>query len=150
MLIIVSFCGIGYTGPMLDQRFAVSVHIMTVLSYHKGELMTSEILAAGIRTNPTVVRRLVAKLSEAGLVESFKGKTGGVRLNESRKEISLKDIYVAVSGKPLLNTPDKEPFKNCMVSCAMKKILCDVSTGLENNSMNYLSKIKLSDLTSKV
>ncbi|MGE5085658.1 MAG: RrF2 family transcriptional regulator [Bacillota bacterium] len=135
---------------MLDQRFAVSVHIMTVLSYHKGELMTSETLAAGIRTNPTVVRRLIAKLSEAGLVESFKGKTGGVRLNEKRKDISLKDIYMAVSGKPLLNTPDKEPHKSCLVSCAMKKILCDISSGLETHSMSYLSKIKLSDLTSKV
>ncbi|MBO9667518.1 MAG: Rrf2 family transcriptional regulator [Bdellovibrio sp.] len=135
---------------MLDQRFAVSVHIMTVLSYHRGELVTSEILASGIRTNPTVIRRLIAKLAEAELVECFKGKAGGVRLNSSRKDISLKDIYMAVSGKPLLNTPDKEPAKQCAVSCAMKKIMCDVTTGLETQSMAYLAKIKLADLTSKV
>ncbi|MEK2688018.1 Rrf2 family transcriptional regulator [Bdellovibrio sp. GT3] len=135
---------------MLDQRFSVSVHIMTVLSYHKGELMTSEVLASSIRTNPTVIRRLLAKLVEAGLVESFKGKAGGVRLNDKCKEITLKDIYMAVSGKPLLNTPDKEPLKQCAVSCAMKKIMCDISSGLENHSMSYLSKIKLADLTQKV
>ncbi len=140
----------GYTGSMLDQRFSVSVHIMTVLSYHEGELMTSEVLATSIRTNPTVIRRLLAKLVEAGLVESFKGKSGGVRLNLQRKDITLKDIYMAVSGKPLLNTPDKEPLKQCVVSCAMKKIMCDVMTGLENHSMSYLGKVKLADLTQKV
>lgn len=135
---------------MLDQRFAVSVHIMTVLSYHEGQLVTSETLAKGIRTNPTVIRRLVSKLAEAGLVESFKGKTGGVRISERTKEITLKDIYEAVSGKPLIHSPNKEPQKNCTVSCAMKKIMCDITTGLENHSMSYLSKIKLSDITSKV
>lgn len=150
VLLVVSFCVISYNNVMLDQRFSVSVHIMTVLSYHHGELITSEVIASSIRTNPTVIRRLLSKLVEAGLVESFKGKTGGVRLNCQRKDITLKDIYMAVSGKPLLNNPDKEPLKQCAVSCAMKKIMCDVTSGLENHSMSYLAKIKLADLTQKV
>ena len=112
--------------------------------------MTSETLAAGIRTNPTVVRRLLAKLVEAGLVESFKGKSGGVKISKNAKTISLKDIYGAVSGKNLINTPDKEPHKSCAVSCSMKEILCGFAKGFESNSMNYLSKIKLSDFISKV
>ncbi len=135
---------------MLDQKFSVSIHIMTVLAYHQGELMTSEQLAGSIRTNPTVIRRLVAKLVDAGLLESFKGKSGGVRISKSAKSISLKDIYAAVSNKQLINTPDKEPHKQCAVSCSMKEILCGFAKNFESNSMNYLSKIKLSDFISKV
>lgn len=135
---------------MNDQRFSVSVHIMTNLAYHKGEKMTSDQLASSIRTNPTVVRRLLAKLSEAGLLESFKGKSGGVILNKSPKEITLKDIYVATTDKKLLCTPEKEPSKSCLVSCSMKKIMLEVVDGLEEQSLTYLSKIRLSDLTSKI
>lgn len=123
---------------------------MTVLAYHQGELMTSEQLASSIRTNPTVVRRLLAKLVEAGLLESYKGKSGGVKIAKNAKAISLKDIYAAVSGKQLINTPDKEPLKQCAVSCSMKEILCGFAKGFEANSMSYLSKIKLSDFISKV
>jgi len=112
--------------------------------------MTSEQLASSIRTNPTVVRRLLAKLSEAGLLESYKGKSGGVKISKNAKSISLKDIYTAVSGKQLINTHDKEPHKQCAVSCSMKEILCGFAKGFETNSMNYLSKIKLSDFISKV
>lgn len=114
--------------------------------------MTSDQLADSIRTNPTVVRRLLAKLSEAGLLDSFKGKAGGVILNKSPKEITLKDIYMAtVEDKKLLCTlSEKEPAKGCAVSCSMKKILTDVVDGFEENSLSYLSKIRLSDLTSKI
>ena len=135
---------------MLDQRFAASVHIMTLMAYHEGELMTSEFLAEGIRTNPTVVRRLVAKLVEARLLESFKGKSGGVRIAKPPKEISLQDIYQAVSGKALIHGRQSEPHKQCVVSCSMKKIFGEVASGLETASMGYLAKIKLSDLAAKV
>lgn len=135
---------------MVDQRFSVSIHIMTALAFHKGELMTSEQLASSIRTNPTVVRRLLAKLVDAGLIESYKGKSGGVKLTKSPKEISLKDIYAAVCDKKLIATPDKEPMKQCPVSCNMGKLLDEVVNGIEANSLNYMSNICLSELTAKI
>lgn len=135
---------------MVDQRFSVSVHIMTSLAFHKGELMTSEELASSIRTNPTVVRRLIAKLVEAGLLESFKGKTGGVRLARSAKDISLKDIYAAVLEKKLIANREKEPHKPCPVSCAMGKLMHDIIEGIEDNSLKYMSNIRLSELSGRV
>lgn len=136
---------------MLDQRFAASVHIMTLLAAHSDELQTSEFLAKTISTNPTVVRRLVGKLVEAGLVDSFKGKTGGVRISKTPKEITLKDIYKAsTTDKSLVNCRDVDVPKACKVSCSMREIFEGVSEGLEANSMAYLAKIKLSDILAKV
>lgn len=112
--------------------------------------MTSEKLAESIRTNPTVVRRLLAKLVDAGLVESFKGKAGGVRIAKTAKEVSLKDIYKAVSDKALVNCRESEPQKLCKVSCSISKLFSEVADGMEASSMSYLSKVKLSDITSKV
>lgn len=135
---------------MVDQKFSVSVHIMTRLAYHKAGLMTSEELATGVRTNSTVIRRLISRLVDAGLVQSFKGKAGGVKLARAPKEITLKEIYQAVSEKTLIAAPVKAPNKNCIVSCAMKKMMCDVAQGLEETSLNYLSEITLAEMVSKV
>lgn len=135
---------------MLDQRFAASVHIMTLLAVQNEELQTSEYLAKSIGTNPAVVRRLLAKLVEAGLVDSFKGKLGGVRISKAPKEITLKHIYKASTDKTLINSRKAEPNKSCPVSCSIKEIFEKVAIGLEKSSMAYLSKIKLSDITSKI
>lgn len=123
---------------------------MTALAYHEGELMTSYQLAKSVRTNPTVVRRLVAKLSEAGLLDSYKGKSGGVRISKNPKDITLKEIYMAVSGKKFINAPDKEPDKKCAVSCSMGSLLSEVIEGLERQSLKYLSTITICDLRKQV
>ena len=136
---------------MVDQRFSVSIHIMTVLAYHHDELLTSEQLATSIRTNAVVVRRLIAKLVEAGLVKSFKGKSGGVSLAKPAQQITLEDIYAAVfSDKALIANPPREPHKACAVSCSMGKVLEGVIDGLQAQTVKYMSGIKLSDLTSQI
>ena len=134
---------------MVDQKFAVSVHIMTALAY-EGDLMTSEALAASIRTNPTVVRRFVAKLVEAGLLKSLRGKTGGVKLAKKPESISLRDVYQAVCDRPLVAVAEKEPLKNCVVSCQIGVLMKDVAQGLEDTSQKYLSQIYVSDLIKKL
>lgn len=135
---------------MLDQRFAVSVHIMTALSCSREQLLTSEYLAESVRTNPTVIRRLLAKLAQAGLVTSFRGKTGGVRLARPAREITLREIYLATSERSLVHVPDKEPRRQCAVSCAMKHVMSDVIEGMENSSLTYLGGIRLSDIAAKI
>lgn len=134
---------------MVDQRFAVSVHIMTSLAYGQG-LMTSEMLASSIRTNPTVVRRFVSKLVEAGLLESIRGKAGGVRLAKKPESITLRDIYKAVCDRPLIEVAEKEPQKNCVVSCQIGTLLKDITRGLEETSQKYLGQIRLSELIAKI
>lgn len=138
---------------MVDQRFSVAVHVMTVLAFEKcenGNLYTSELLARSVRTNPTVVRRLVARLVEAGVLKSYKGKSGGVELAKCPNEISLEDIYNAVSEKTLLYSPVRKAQKSCPTSRCMGKLMDDVIHGFEAHSKQYLAGISLQDLASKV
>ena len=134
---------------MVNQKFSVSVHIMMALDVHRNDevLMNSEILAQSIQTNSAVVRRIMTKLVEADLVKSFKGKSGGVRINRAADKINLKDIYLAVEEQPILNTHRPVKNKQCKVSCCIQDIMKNVVLGLEQNSMDYLEKIKLSHLT---
>ena len=136
---------------MVDTRFSVSVHIMISLAFHQDELMSSESLSQVLKTNPTFIRKLVTRLVEAGLVESFRGKGGGIKIAKDPSEISLKDIYTAsIEEKPLVCTPTKPVTKHCPISCSMKNIMGNIVEGVENSTRSYLSRIYVSDLLKEV
>jgi len=142
---------------VVDQRFAVSVHVMLSLAQAHSQnsgpgraLVTSEYLAESVRTNPAVIRRIVSRLAQSQLVNSFRGKAGGVELAKEPSAISLADIYSAISEKSLLNHSDKAPKRQCKVSCSMSKIMGGLIEGFEKNSLRYFSRIYLSDLLAEV
>lgn len=136
---------------MVDTRFSLSIHVMMTLAYHKDELVNSEFLAGVLKTNPTFVRKIVSRLVDAELVESFRGKGGGIRIAKSPADISLSCIYAAaVEEKCLVSTHKKPVMKSCPVSCCMDEILTDIVDGIEVSTKSYLAKMHLSDLLKKV
>src|SRR3712207_248133 len=70
------------TEPMMaaSSRFAVAVHILTLLADAGGEPVTSEYIAASVNTNPSLIRRLLSALARAGLTTSQLGTGGGALL----------------------------------------------------------------------
>ncbi len=80
----------------MNSRFAVSVHILTVLGSRIGQLLTSEVIAEQVNTNPAVVRKLVGALQKAGLVCSKLGPGGGLSLAISASSVSLACVYMAL------------------------------------------------------
>lgn len=136
---------------MVDTRFSVSVQIMMTLAFHSDELMNSEALAKVLKTNPTFVRKLVSNLVEDGLIESFRGKGGGIKLAKSPSDISLKDIYIASTEEKTLISKHKKPIvKACAVSCCIENVLDDIVDGIETSTQTFLAKKNLSDLMRQV
>lgn len=138
---------------MENTQFTTAVHIMTALAFHQkqeAQKLNSELLAKSLHSNPVVVRRLLSKLTKAGLVETSRGKSGGVALAQKYQAITLDQIYSAVSTSKMICTPKKPQLKECPVSCSMGELLSDVADGVEAASLDYLKKIKLSDLVKRV
>ena len=59
----------------MDSSFNLAVHALVCLS-HSGRSLSSETLAENICTNPTRVRRVLAGLKKAGMVETREGLDG--------------------------------------------------------------------------
>ena len=135
---------------MVDTRFPVSVHIMTSLAYNQPTLMSSEQLALGIKTNASFIRKLVVSLASAGLVESVRGKAGGVRLAKKPKDITLDQIYRAVTDSALVAVPNKAPNKSCTISCGIGAVLCRISQEIEENTLKQLAKTSLSEVLGQI
>ena len=136
---------------MVDTRFSVSVHIIVLLAYRDDELMNSESLAKVLKTNATFIRKIVSKLVDAELITSYRGKGGGIKLARPAPAITLDEIYAAsLEDKTLVCKPTKPVTKACAVSCSVNNILCGIVDGIENSTLNFLSKMSVADLLKKM
>jgi DNA-binding IscR family transcriptional regulator len=79
----------------ISSRFAVAVHILSLLAVSPTSHNTSEWIAGSVNTNPVIIRRVLGKLKKAGLVNVRAG-TGGAYLIKELRDITLFDIYQAV------------------------------------------------------
>lgn len=136
---------------MEDTRFSVSIQIMMTLAHHPDEILSSEGMAGALQTNATFIRKLVSNLVNAGLVESFRGKSGGVKLAKKPEQITLKDIYVAATEeKKLIAVHQKPVTKKCAVSCCINSVVVGIADDIEKTTKQHLAKKTLSDLMKKV
>lgn len=135
---------------MVNQQFATAVHVLTALAFHRKELLSSDTLALSVNTNPVVIRRLLSLLTKASLVATTRGKLGGVKLSKEPHQITLKDVYLALSPSDPMAPREKTPHKECPVSCAMHSIMSQVSSGTQKATLKYLESQKLSDLIKKI
>lgn len=134
---------------MLDSHFDTTLKIMINLAVKKEEL-NSESLAKSLGTNPAFIRKIMSKLSRAGLVETKRGQSGGVRLLKHPKDISLKEIYLAANDRSASLGQTKKTSLSCPVSCSAQAILLKLSSKLEAAHLLILGRIKLSSLTKDV
>ena len=81
----------------INTKFAVSVHLLALLSFRRKTQIFSDLLAQSVNTNPVVIRRLISRLRKADLVETKVG--GGYELTRPAGEINLLDVYRAVTSK---------------------------------------------------
>ena len=77
----------------MDTKFSVALHILAMISESKNTL-SSQALATSVGTNASYIRKVIALLKNAGLIQSQQGKTG-YQLSKSPKDITLLNIYFA-------------------------------------------------------
>ena len=102
----------------INTKFSAAIHCLVLLELFQssGEALTSELIAKSVGTNPVVVRRILSRLKQAGLIEAQAG-CPGYALTKSAETVTLLDIYRAVQDEaenPLFGVHPK-PFPGCPV-----------------------------------
>jgi Rrf2 family protein len=134
---------------MVNQQFTFALHILTCLAF-SGRIIDSRTLAASVNTNPVVVRRLLLALRRAGLIETFPGKHGGTKLRCAPNRISLRQIYDAVEPPRVIAVSERQAWKQCTVSCNMKRIMTSISREADNVLREHLRRSSLQDVLREV
>ncbi|GAA4616813.1 Rrf2 family transcriptional regulator [Saccharopolyspora hordei] len=133
---------------MLDVRFSRALKLMLSLALAEGGTVTavsSTELARSLDANPSLVRKLLVPLTEAGLVVCAKGRAGGARLGRPAEEITLAEIYrCAVGDKPLWAcSPESE--KVCLVSAHASEYFAELTAEAERAVLASLGDRTLAD-----
>jgi len=133
-----------------NTRFAVAIHAMGMLAFGEELNVTSDDIAKSVRTNPVVVRRLLAQLTRRGLVAIKLGAGGGARLTRPPEQITLSDIYLALEEGPLFQIPLLDETHECAVGRSVGPVLTGVLAVAEKGLLAELQSVTLSDVIGKV
>jgi len=131
-------------------QFSIAVHLLAGLAYGCDKDSTSSVLASSVNTSPSFVRRVLAKLSKAGLVETATGKAGACWLAKDAKKISLLDIYKAVDAPEAIAIHSYKEQRGCPVSCQIKTALEHALGKTQKAMETSLGDISLAEIVSEV
>ena len=108
----------------MDTKFSIALHILTYIA-ETNNTVTSELLAKSVGTNASHIRKILALLKDADIIESQQGKKGIV-LKIKANELSLDKIYFGVyPEKELLHIHDTANL-DCPVGATIKEALLPI------------------------
>lgn len=134
----------------LDGAFNLAVHALVCLS-RSGCSLSSEALAENICTNPTRVRRVMAGLKKASLVETREGPDGGYRLCAAPADLTLRQVAEAVDARFVdcaWRSGDID--RDCVISSGMAGVMDELYRQLNGQCAAYLEHIVLADIEKKL
>lgn len=133
-----------------SSRFAVAVHILTAIALQEGRPVTSEQVAGSVRTHPSLIRRLLSMLAEAGLTTAQLGTGGGALLARAPEQISLLDVYRAVEEPNLFAVHRGPPDQVCLVGRNILPVLEQTTCRAERALEAELEQTTLADVVRDV
>ncbi len=128
----------------MDTKFSMTLHILVYIN-ETSNVVTSELLAKSVGTNASHIRKILALLKEADIIESQQGKKG-IILKEKANELTLDKIYLAVyPEKEILHIHDTAN-KECPVGANIKEVLSPIFEESERQLILNLKSITLKSL----
>ena len=133
-----------------NSRFAVAVHVLTLMAWSGEEPLKSDKVAESVNTNPVVIRRILCELAEAGLVVSQTGSLGGSRLATNPAETTLLDVYEALECGSVFSLHRQQPSQDCPVGVNIETVLGNVFQEVDAAVEQVLQKITINDVVQRL
>lgn len=127
-------------------RFKIAVHSIVWLA-QCGNMLSSAMIADQVDSHATFMRRVMQQLAAAGIVESKGGRDGGYFLRTPADQLTLGDIYSAVSNvcsEPEINVDCGEAGEQLDVE--LEKILREA----EQRTIDYLREYTIAEVMKRI
>lgn len=134
---------------MISGKFAITLHILSLLSKFPDEYLSSEFLAGSMNLHPVLIRKEIANLKKHNIVESKEGKNGGTKLLKPAEKINLDDIFKMTFEKVTLGYSKNDPNPDCPIGKNINNKLDELYDEINKKISNELSTISLTEFTSK-
>ncbi|MEO6655438.1 MAG: Rrf2 family transcriptional regulator [Pyrinomonadaceae bacterium] len=133
-----------------NSQFSMAVHILALLAKAGEGNVKSGYIAGSVNTNAVVIRRVLGQLSQAGLVSSQTGAFGGTRLARAASDISLCEVYKAVSCGEVFALHAKSPNQDCPIGKNIEAVLCNLQKEIDRSVGEKLAQYMLADVMERV
>ena len=134
----------------MTSEFTVAIHGLVYL-HHRGETASSEVLAQNICTNPARVRKVMAKLKKAGLVDTKEGAVGGYQSARAPETVTLCEIAEAL-GERFVCSSWHSGGKDlpCLVASGMAGLMDEIFDDLNEQCRKRLKEITIGTLDHRI
>jgi Rrf2 family protein len=133
-----------------NSRFAVAVHVLSLMAWSGEEPLKSEQVAESVNTNAVVIRRMLLELADAGLVVSQTGSLGGSRLANDSAETTLLDVYRALEHGGVFSLHRQPPSRDCPVGVNIETVLGEVLSEVDSAVEQVLGRITINDVVQRL
>ena len=129
----------------MDTKFSAAVHILILVSESPAP-MNSDQMAGSVGTNASYIRKILALLKKAGIVDSRRGVTG-YALTIAPEQLTLLQIYQAVMEEPKIHLLDihQNPSDRCIVGRHIRPVLTGIFSDMEEAFARSLADKTLAD-----
>ncbi|MDY3917405.1 MAG: Rrf2 family transcriptional regulator [Candidatus Limivivens sp.] len=129
----------------MDTKFSVAVHVLILIS-ESPTTINSDQMAESVGTNASYIRKILALLKKAAIVDGHRG-ISGYRLIIAPKQLTLLQIYQAVMEEPKIHLLDihQNPNDQCIVGHHIKPVLTDMFSDMEHGFARLLASKTLAD-----
>lgn len=134
---------------MISGKFAITIHILTLLSKFPDDYLSSEFIAGSMNLHPVLVRKEIANLKKNNIVESKEGKNGGTKLSKSASNISLDAIYKMTFETVSLGFSKNTPNPKCPVGKKINENLNNLYEDINEKISLQLKGISLEDFSNQ-
>ena len=129
----------------MDTKFSVAVHILILISESPLPI-NSDQMAESVGTNASYIRKILALLRKADIVEGHIG-VSGYGMNVSPEQLTLLQIYQAVTEETKVHILDihRNPNDKCIVGHHIQPVLSGIFADLEDTFAKSLAGKTLAD-----
>lgn len=130
--------------------FGVAVHALVFLS-HRQDCVNSEQLSRNICTNPARVRKIMAKLKSAGLLETREGFDGGYQFKKKPEDITLRQIAESVEARFVsVSKQSGDVDMECQIASGIGPVMDRLYDRLNEMCKDSLGEITLSQIDQNI
>ena len=130
---------------VMDTKFSVAVHILILISESPSPI-NSEQMAESVGTNASYIRKILALLKKADIVDGRRG-VSGYDMTVSPEQLTLLQIYQAVIEAKKVHILDihQNPNDKCIVGRHIQPVLSDKFKDMEETFAKSLAGKTLAD-----
>ena len=130
----------------MTSEFCIAVHALVLLNRRR-EMLSSETLAKNVCTNPARIRKVMAKLKRANLVETKEGPEGGYRCAVEPEAVTLEQVCLALEVQPVTCSRHSSGVDwDCMVAAGMVNVMADIYAALNRECRQWLAGRTIADI----